>query len=56
MITRERFMKATRREPEHDDLERCNCSKAGEIGHFCCGWNEAQELPQFDVGPQIKPT
>jgi hypothetical protein len=24
-------------EPIEDDLERCNCEKAGEIGHFDCG-------------------
>lgn len=50
-ITREKFIEATGREPEHDDLERCNCQLAGRFGHDCCGWNEEQNKPQFEVGP-----
>lgn len=50
MITREIFIAATGREPENDDLERCNCPKAGQIGHWMCGWNEEKNLPQFEVG------
>lgn len=50
-ITVEMFEKATGQSPLDDDLERCNCPKAGEILHSCCGWNEEQNLPQFYVGP-----
>ena len=48
-ITREKFIEATGREPEQDDLERVNCKQAGEIGHFCCGWDEPANLPRFDT-------
>lgn len=50
-ITREKFIAATGREPEQDDLERCNCRFAGDIMHRFCGWNEAHDKPQFEVGP-----
>lgn len=33
--------------PVDDDLERCNCQKAGEIGHQHCGWNQIRNLPMF---------
>lgn len=49
-ITRERFRAAVGREPQNDDLERCNCPKVGQIGHFMCGWNERLEMPVFFVG------
>ena len=50
MITREKFIERVGREPEQDDLERCNCQHAGEIGHWGCGWNSERDLPQFMVG------
>jgi hypothetical protein len=50
MITREKFVERVGREPEQDDLERCNCQHAGEIGHLGCGWNSERDLPQFMVG------
>ena len=40
MITADKFKEATGLDPENDDLERCNCEKAGEPGHYCCGWCE----------------
>jgi hypothetical protein len=46
-ITAERFKLATGREPERDDLERCNCERAGEIGHWACGWDTEHDLPMF---------
>ncbi len=46
-ITRETFLAATGREPENDDLERCNCKEAGKLGHYSCGWNAAENRPQF---------
>lgn len=52
MIDRKRFVEATGREPEQDDLERCNCPDAGAIGHLCCGWDNAADKPQFEIGPR----
>lgn len=49
-ITAEYFKEATGYEPTNDDLERCNCDKAGEPGHFGCGWCEEKNLPYFMVG------
>lgn len=55
MITREKFIEATGHEPDNDDLERCNCSMAGEVGHYFCGWNHAKNKPQFMTEPVINP-
>lgn len=55
MITREQFIAATGREPQDDDLERVNCEHAGKLGHWCCGWNQELNKPQFDVGPIKSP-
>lgn len=49
-ITREKFIKATGEEPEKDDLERCNCPKAGEIGHLSCGWCPVHDKPRLICG------
>jgi hypothetical protein len=46
-ITAEKFAEATGHEPEGDDLERCNCKQAGEIGHWTCGWDTDANLPVF---------
>lgn len=54
MITREKFIEAVGYEPDQDDLERCNCEKAGEFAHTCCGWNEKHNMPQFLIGPATK--
>ena len=48
-ITREIFLAATGSEPKVDDLDRCNCSDAGKIGHFMCGWDAARNMPRFMV-------
>lgn len=53
MITAEQFKQATGHEPVQDDLERCNCPKAGEIGHLSCGWDEEKNLPQFMTGSRL---
>lgn len=37
IITEEMFIKAVGYPPIQDDLEQCNCQKAGEIGHTMCG-------------------
>ncbi len=46
-ITFDDFCLATQLIPENDDLERCNCTKAGQEGHESCGWNYQLNLPQF---------
>ena len=50
MITKEYFTDCVGREPELDDLERCNCDKVGEPGHETCGWCENCDLPLFICG------
>ena len=37
-------------DPENDDLARCNCEKAGTVGHFSCGWCKKCDLPVFICG------
>lgn len=54
MITAEQFAAATGRQPENDDLERVNCPKVGQLGHFSCGWNHQMNKPVFEVGPEIR--
>jgi hypothetical protein len=49
-VTWTMFIKATGYMPENDDLERCNCEKAGEMGHQSCGWCETHNLPRFHCG------
>lgn len=46
-ITAEQYEAATGHPPEHDDLERSNCDKAGQVGHFACGWDHDRNLPEF---------
>ena len=50
MITAELFQQYTGRKPVNDDLERSNCDKVGEFGHFHCGWNHILNRPRFEVG------
>jgi hypothetical protein len=50
-ITREKFKEAVGRWPDHDDLERCNCPRAGQPGHWFCGWNEAVNKPNWLAEP-----
>lgn len=47
MITLEKFIERVGREPEYDDLERCNCSQAGECLHHSCGWCDDCDMPKF---------
>lgn len=47
MITAEQFKAATGSEPDQDDLERCNCHRAGNFGHHNCGWCHVTNLPVF---------
>jgi len=50
MITAEKFKEATGFEPENDDLERCNCTEAGKLGHHYCGWCDEHNKPVFMCG------
>ena len=47
MISREHFFRATGYLPEEDDIERCNCKKAGSPMHIGCGWNHVDDMPNF---------
>jgi len=47
LITAERFKRATGHQPQRDDLERCNCAHAGEVGHWACGWDIERDLPRY---------
>ncbi len=55
-ITVEKFKQRMGRDPQDDDLERCNCVDAGTIAHSSCGWNVVYDLPQFVCGPQMHAT
>ena len=44
------FLAATGNPPVQDDLERCNCDKAGQFGHKCCGWCSEKNQPVFSCG------
>ena len=50
MITKEDFIKHVGREPEYDDLERCNCADAGSRSHLFCGWCNEHQLPVYECG------
>lgn len=49
-ITEEYFKACTGYDPKDDDLERCNCDRAGQIGHFLCGWDKKRNMPNFLLG------
>lgn len=49
-ITSKGFKRATGREAEDDDLERTNCEKQGEFGHYSCGWCRGHLKPRFVCG------
>lgn len=49
-ITAAYFKECTGFDPVDDDLERCNCQKAGESGHRYCGWNHDLKQPVFYGG------
>lgn len=46
-ITTKQFRAATGRDPDMDDLERCNCPDAGTVNHMSCGWDTEHDLPRF---------
>ena len=52
-ISRRHFVAATGMEPVDDDLERSNCTKAGQMGHWQCGWDPLHNLPRFMTGNYV---
>lgn len=46
-ITTRRFTEIVGRPPIQDDLARCNCDRAGEPGHYSCGWDTILNVPFF---------
>jgi hypothetical protein len=46
-ITAEYYIACTGRAPVQDDLERCNCTAAGFLGHMSCGWCANCNKPRF---------
>lgn len=56
-ITAKKFKAATGYRPTQDDLQRCNCKKVFQIGHYTCGWCSHNKpvfmcLPCFDLRAQ----
>lgn len=49
-VTAEEFKKKTGHLPVQDDLERCNCKLAGQVGHLQCGWCKVHDQPRFICG------
>jgi hypothetical protein len=47
-MTEVEFKEKTGREPEQDDLERVNCNKVGQLGHWMCGWCATSAKPRFE--------
>jgi hypothetical protein len=55
-ITAEQFEQAAGHPPIQDDLERANCTRAGEIGHFYCGWCHVHNHPKAECGDCFEAT
>jgi hypothetical protein len=56
MITAKAFKKATGRDPVDDDLERVNCTDAGQFRHMSCGWCKGHNRPVYECGCNIENT
>jgi hypothetical protein len=48
MITEAEFKQRFKRDPVHDDLERVNCDRVGEPGHWQCGICDNHSRPRFE--------
>ena len=46
-IDAERFEELAGYPPEGDDLERVNCDKIEEPGHYACGWCLVHKMPFY---------
>jgi hypothetical protein len=49
-MTNEEFKSRFGVTPQQDDLERVNCDRVGDIGHFQCGVCEKHNQPRFICG------
>lgn len=56
MIDAKRFRDATGREPIMDELDRVNCRRVGNLGHFFCGWCDNCQMPRFICGHPVSAT
>ena len=45
-----RFVAATGRVPQQDDLERSFCVNSGKVGHIACGWCPVHHKPRYICG------
>jgi len=50
LIGEDYFEHAVGRPPENDDMERVNCTRAGELGHYHCGWCYLCNKPRYMCG------
>ena len=55
-VTAAKFKEMTGLDPQEDDLERCNCPKAGSWGHRQCGVCRKHNKPRFICGCRPKGT
>lgn len=46
-MTGRQFREITGQQPDHDDLERVNCERAGTILHETCGWCPTHDQPAW---------
>lgn len=53
MVDAQQFKDATGRDPTMDELDRCNCARTGNIGHFWCGWCDDCQVPRFICGHRV---
>lgn len=47
VMTAEEYERLMGEAPENDDLERVNCEKAGQLGHWMCGTCKRCGRPVF---------
>lgn len=53
-MTAERYEKLFRTSPGQDDLDRVNCTRVGEVGHWLCGVCPKHVLPRFVCGCLVR--
>jgi len=49
-VTEKGFLRAVGHLPAEDDMERTNCTLAGRLGHYNCGWCKEHQKPRFICG------
>lgn len=53
VIDAQQFKNATGRYPRADDLDRVNCQRVGNLGHYFCGWCGDCQMPRFICGHPV---